>query len=126
MEIEGRLLNFETIDRFGCRISKDCKIDIPDVVPIIDKFNMSNPNAVIGHASVSRDENGLSISGTILNEALTLDTGIGGYFTILETKKVRDVNVVTDCKLRGIGVTDHPVSPDYYWRKKNERMDTTS
>lgn len=121
MEIEGRLLNFETTDALGYRFSKDCKIDIPDVIPIIDKFDRSKFNAVIGHASVLRDENGLSISGTIFNEKLPLDTGIGGYFTHLKTKKVGDANIVTDCKLRSIGTTNHPVSPDYYWReKKNE------
>lgn len=126
MEIEGRLLNFGEIDGFGYRISKDCKIDIPDAVPIINRFNTSDPNAVIGHASVSRDENGLSISGTIFDESLPLDTGIGGYYTNLKTKKVEGAYIVTDCKLRGIGTTNHPVSPDYYWREKNERMDTTS
>lgn len=120
MEIEGRLLNFGETNCFGHRISKDCKIDIPDVVPIIDRFDTSDPNAVIGHASVSRDENGLSISGTIFDEALPLDTGIGGYYTNLKTEKDGDVNIVTDCKLRGIGTTDHPVSPDYYWREKND------
>lgn len=119
MKIEGRLLNFDVTDILGYRFSKDCKIDIPDIVPIIDKFNMSNPNAVVGRASVSRDENGLSISGTIFDGSLALDTGIGGYFAILETKKVGDVNIVTDCKLRGIGITDYPVSPDYYWKEKD-------
>lgn len=122
MEIEGRLLNFETNDAIGYRYSKDCKIDIQDVIPIINKFDKSKFNAVIGHASVSRDENGLSISGTIFDETLPLDTGIGGYFTILETKKFGDVDIVTDCKLRSIGITAHPVSPDYYWREK-KRMD---
>ncbi len=90
MEIEGRLLNFETNDALGYRFSKDCKIDIPDVVPIINRFDMSNPiNALIGHARVLRDKNGLSISGTIFNEKLPLDTGIGGYFTHLKRKKLK-------------------------------------
>jgi len=122
MEIEGRLLNFERNEKLGYEFTKDCKIDIPDVVPIINCFDTSGPNAVIviGHAIVSRDENGLSISGTILNESLPLDTGIGGYFTNLKIEKDGDVNIVTDCKLRGVGITNRPVSPDNYWRKKND------
>lgn len=89
MEIEGRLLNFEATDGFGCRISKDCKIDIPDVVPIIDKTNMSGPNAVIGHASVSRDENGLSTSGTILDESLPFLFGSNAIQLVTEGKITR-------------------------------------
>lgn len=117
MRIEGHLLNFEKNDGFGFRFSKDCKIDIPEGVPIFDRFSIPSANSCIGFANVTRDNAGLDFTGEIFVDASTLVKGVGGYFDILKTEKNGEMYDIKQCKLRAIGTTDAPVSKDYYWKE---------
>lgn len=100
MKIEGRILLFDVIHADTTLYSSDCKIDIPEKVPIVKDFEMNDPNSCIGSASVSIDDRGLIFTGDIPDD---FDTdgypGCGGYYTSVESDpgfKFGEVLVVDD------------------------------
>ena len=120
MKIEGRLLLFDVENADGSRISSDCKIDIPEKVPIIkDLINTRDPNNCIGSASVSIDEKGLIFTGDIPDDFDTNDyPGCGGYYTGVTYLNTTLVSM----RLRCVGLVKKAVNSAYKYVKgeKNE------
>ena len=56
MILEGRILLFDTVNRNGDIFPKDCKINIPEKVPLTWDFNHKE---IIGFAKVTKDNKGL-------------------------------------------------------------------
>lgn len=117
MKIEGRLLLFDVENADGSRISPDCKIDIPEKVPIVKDFNMSDPNSCIGSASVSKDEKGLIFTGNIPDDFDTDDyPGCGGYYTGVTYLNTTLVSM----RLRCVGLVKKAVNSAYKYVKGEE------
>ena len=119
MKIEGRLLLFNVENADGSRISSDCKIDIPEKVPIVKDLNTRDPNNCIGSASVSIDERGLIFTGNIPDDFDTDDyPGCGGYYTGVTYLNTTLVSM----QLRCVGKKKKAVNSAYKYVKgeKNE------
>ena len=119
MKVKGVLLKFDVPNGDGLHdaISKDCKIDIPDKVPIVDECAMEYPP--IGFANVTRTNEGLIFKGEVVSpysDAIAgmikdnKTVGAGGYYT--EVK--RDVHgFIFEMTLRAVCCVGMPVNPDY-------------
>ena len=122
----GRLLLFETLLGNGSIISRDCKIDIPDKVPVSLKFYPCEPRDIIGSATVSRDDKGLTFESDFPLEYSIFDTsdmhdemlpGCGGFYNNVK----RDgTGKVTEMNLKSIMLTESPVHEDFTWEIKTE------
>lgn len=130
MKIEGRILLFDVVHADGSFMPSDCKIDIPEKVPIIKDFNMRDPNSCIGSASVSVDDRGLVFTGDIPDD---FDTdgypGCGGYYTSVEStsgfkfkdERYPNARTITSMSLKCIGLIKHIFCGYKYKKeKKNE------
>ena len=117
MKIEGRLLLFNVENADGSRISSDCKIDIPEKVPIVKDFNTRDPNNCIGSASVLKDEKGLIFTGNIPDDFDTNDyPGCGGYYTGVTYLNTTLVSM----QLRCVGLVKKAVNSAYKYVKGEE------
>ena len=122
MILEGRILLFNTVSKIGDIFSKDCKIDIPEKVPLTWNFN---PEKVIGFANVTKDDKGLVAKAeTFSNEMIEVEDlssifkdgkiGAGGYYTNV---KMHNINrwpiVVYEAKLSEVSLVLDPVNKEY-------------
>ena len=117
MKVKGVLLEFDVPNAFHSVISKDCKIDIPDKLPIVCEFDRSRPP--IGFASVSRTDEGLVFEGEVISpysdvisERIKNDktAGVGGYYNKV---KRDEKGSITEMTLREVSYVRAPVNPDY-------------
>lgn len=114
MKIEGRLLLFDVENADGSRISSDCKIDIPERVPIVKDLEMRDPNSCIGSAYVSKDEKGLIFTGNIPDDFDTDDyPGCGGYYTGVTYLD----RTLVSMRLRCVGLVKKAVNSAYKYVK---------
>ena len=82
MILEGRILLFNNVSKNGDIFSKDCKIDIPEKVPLMWNFNHEK---VIGFANVTKDDKGLIVKAeTFSNEMI----GVEDLSSIFEDGKI--------------------------------------
>ncbi len=126
MKIEGRLLLFDIVHPDGSCIPSDCKIDIPENVPIIKDFSFQDPNNCIGSASVSIDEKGLIFTGNIPDD---FDTNgypeCSGYYTGVESTpgfKFNDERfpyprIITSMALKCVGLVKKAVNSVYKYER---------
>ena len=63
MILEGRILLFDTVNGSRDIFAKDCKIDIPEKVPLTWNFDHEK---VIGFAKVIKDDKGLVARAKIM------------------------------------------------------------
>ena len=103
MKMTGRLLFFDKPDRNYRVFPSDCKIIIPDVVPVTmgysaDPWNI-DPEIIVGSATVIRDDKGL-------NCELYIDEHSKPYPTCIETGLISDKAY--------LGATYNPVKLDDY------------
>ena len=71
MILEGRILLFDTVNGSRDIFTKDCKIDIPEKVPLTWNFNHEQ---VIGFAKVIKDDKGLvARAETFSNEMIGVE-----------------------------------------------------
>ena len=113
MKIEGRILLFDVIHTDESLIPSDCKIDIPEKVPIVKGFQMTDPNSLIGSASVSIDDRGLIFTGEIPDD---FDTdgypGCSGYYVSVKStpgfkfkdERYPNARTITSMSLKCIGL----------------------
>lgn len=117
MKVKGVLLKFDAPNAFNSVISKDCKIDIPDKIPIVYEFYMTDPP--IGFCNVSRTNEGLIFEGDVTspyNEIIAgmikngKTAGAGGYYNKV---KKDEKGFITEMTLRAVSYVRVPVNPDY-------------
>ena len=61
-EVKGVIFNFDVTNRNASIISSNCKINIPEKVPIVKDFNHCDP---IGFGTVTKSDNALMFNGDI-------------------------------------------------------------
>ena len=121
MILEGRILLFDTVNKNRDIFSKDCKIDIPEKVPLTWNFNHEK---VIGFAEVIKDDKGLVAKAeTFSNEMIGVEDlssvfedgkiGAGGYYTHVKKHSDGSFIVVDEAKLREVALVLDPVNEEY-------------
>ena len=121
----GRLLLFDTLLHDGNVIPHECKIDIPNKVPISLRSIPNEPHDIIGWADVLRDDKGLIFESDFPLEYSIFDTsdmnemlpGCGGFYNRVK----RDgTGKITGMDLKSILLTESPVHEDFTWEIKTE------
>ena len=131
MILEGRILLFNNVSKNGDIFSKDCKIDIPEKVPLTWNFNH---NQVIGFANVTKDNKGLSAKAeTFSNEIIELEDlssifkdgkiGAGGFYTNVKMHNNGSSIVVNEAKLREVALVSDPVNEEYSFEIVEDKND---
>ena len=131
MILEGRILLFNTVSKNGDIFSKDCKIDIPEKVPLTWNFNHEK---VIGFANVTKDDKGLSAKAeTFSNEMIGVEDlssifedgkfGAGGFYTNVKMHNNGSSIVVNEAKLREVALVSDPVNEEYSFEIVEEKDD---
>lgn len=134
MKIKGTLLKFDVLNADGSRVSKDCKINIPEKVPLCYDFNF-DINHLLGNGIVERTDEGLIFEGNI-NEKTPVDMatllkssdirGIGGYYTNVKSHfNNKHERVVDNMNLKSCSITLSPVHPDYKFEILSEDANET-
>ena len=131
MILEGRILLFDTVNNNRDIFSKDCKIDIPEKVPLTWNFNHEK---VIGFAKVIKDDKGLVAKAeTFSNEMIGVEDlssifedgkiGSGGYYTNVKKHSDGSFIVVDEAKLHEIALVLAPVNDEYSFEivKENKK-----
>ena len=131
MILEGRILLFNTVSKNGDIFSKDCKIDIPEKVPLTWNFNHEK---VIGFANVTKDDKGLSAKAeTFSNEMIGVEDlssifedgkfGAGGFYTNVKMHNNGSSIVVNEAKLREVALVSDPVNEEYSFEIVKDKND---
>ena len=133
MILEGRILLFNNLSKNGDIFSKDCKIDIPEKVPLTWNFNQEK---VIGFANVTKDDKGLvARAETFSNEMIGVEDlssifkdekiGAGGHYTNIKIHNNGSSIVVYEAKLSEVALVLNPVNEEYSFEivKENEKDD---
>ena len=131
MILEGRILLFNTVSKNGDIFSKDCKIDIPEKVPLTWNFNHEK---VIGFANVTKDDKGLSAKAeTFSNEMIGVEDlssifedgkfGAGGFYTNVKMHNNGSSIVVNEAKLREVALVSDPVNEEYSFKIVEDKND---
>ena len=121
MKLEGRILLFDTVNKSGDVFPKNCKIDIPEAVPLTFNFN---PHKVIGFANATIDDKGLSAKAeTFSNEFIGVEDlisifengkiGAGGFYNLIKTHNDGSIIVVDEAKLWEVALLLDPVNEEY-------------
>ena len=129
MILEGRILLFNNVSKNGDIFSKDCKIDIPEKVPLTWNFNHEK---VIGFANVTKDDKGLSAKAeTFSNEMIGVEDlssifedgkfGAGGFYTNVKMHNNGSSIVVNEAKLREFALVSAPVNEEYSFEIVEEK-----
>ena len=131
MILEGRILLFNTVRKNVDIFSKDCKIDIPEKVPLTWNFNQEQ---IIGFANVTKDDKGLvARAETFSNEKIGVEDlssifkdgkiGAGGYYTNVKMHINRSPIVVYEAKLSEVALVLDPVNEEYSFEIVEEKND---
>lgn len=121
MKLEGRILLFDTVNKSGDVFAKNCKIDIPEAIPLTFDFN---PHKVIGFANVTRDDKGLFAKAeTFSNEFIDVEDlisifkdgkiGAGGFYNIIKKHNEGSIMVIDEAKLNEVALVLDPVNEEY-------------
>ena len=113
----------------GDIFSKDCKIDIPEKVPLTWNFNHEK---VIGFANVTKDDKGLIAKAeTFSNEMIGVEDlssifedgkfGAGGFYTNVKMHNNGLSIVVNEAKLREVALVSDPVNEEYSFEIVEEK-----
>ena len=129
MILEGRILLFNTVSKNGDIFSKDCKIDIPEKVPLTWNFNQEQ---IIGFANVTKDDKGLvARAETFSNEMIGVEDlssifedgkiGAGGFYSNVKMHNNGSSIVVNEAKLREVALVSDPVNEEYSFEIVEEK-----
>ena len=124
MEIKGRLLLFDELNSDGSLFTKDCNITIPEKMPLVWNFKLHDPDDILGTAIVKRDDEGLILTGEIINQKFSdllnkevienIGLGIGGFYNQLKYDETEYVKrIITSCNLVLSSIVTDPVNPKY-------------
>ena len=131
MILQGRILLFNNVSKNGDIFSKDCKIDIPEKVPLTWNFNQEQ---IIGFANVTKDDKGLvARAETFSNEKIGVEDlssifkdgkfGAGGYYTNVKMHNDGSFIEVYEAKLREVALVSDPVNEEYSFEIVEDEKD---
>lgn len=100
---EGRVLKLDTIDKCGRKFASDCKIAFPEKIPVTHNFNMDE---IIGHADISKVEDGLNCEVSLLDTDIFPgdEYFVGGYYTGIKTHVEDHITVVDSGRLVSMSI----------------------
>ena len=121
IKLEGRILLFDVVNLNRDIFPKDCKIDIPETVPLTWDFNHEK---IIGFANVTKDDKGLIAKAeTFSNEMIGVENlsslfedekfGAGGFYTNVKKHSDGSFIVVEEAKLCEVALVIAPVNEEY-------------
>lgn len=73
IKFEGQVLKFGTVDKCNRKFAPDCKITFPEKIPVAYNFDMDE---IIGHADISKVEDGLKGVVSLFDTIFSLETSI--------------------------------------------------
>ena len=123
IKLEGRVLLFDAVNVTGNKFSKDCKVTIPEKVPLTLEFR---PNAPIGYASAIKDNLGIYAKAeTIPNDYISDEDlknilndrkkiGVGGFYNRIKRHEECGMDIIDEATLLSIGLTSYPVCDEYF------------
>ena len=134
MILEGRILLFDVVNKNRDIFPKDCKIDIPEKVPLTWNFNHEQ---VIGFADVIKDDKGLVARAEIMtNEHFSENDirkvfedrkiGAGGFYNgikIHNDGSFFTFIAVDEARLLEVALVLSPVNEEYYFEIVKEEND---
>ena len=131
MILEGRILLFDVVNKNRDIFPKDCKIDIPEKVPLTWNFNHEQ---VIGFAKVIKDDKGLvARAETFSNEMIGVEDlssifedgkfGAGGFYTNVKMHNTGSSIVVYKAKLSEVALVSDPVNDEYSFEIVEDEKD---
>ena len=131
MILQGRILLFNNVSKNGDIFSKDCKIDIPEKVPLTWNFNQEQ---IIGFANVTKDDKGLvARAETFSNEMIGVEDlssifkdgkiGAGGYYTNVKMHNDGSFIEVYEAKLNEVALVSDPVNEEYSFEIVEDEKD---
>lgn len=112
VEFEGLILTFGTVDKSNLIFPLDCKIILPDKIPVTHNFNK---NEIIGHADIHKIRNDIRGRISIFDSELFSENEyfIGGYYTDVYMHTENGIKVVDSCRLVSISIIpEHKVSDE--------------
>lgn len=129
MKLQGRILSFEKVNLNRDIFYKDCKLTIPEKVPLTWDFNLYKP---IGIAEVTVDNEGLiATAETFSNEELGVtdirgiltddQIGAGGHYTGVKRHEENGVIVIDEARLAAVGLVLAPVREEYLLKLVEEK-----
>lgn len=129
IKLEGRVLLFDVINQLSNKIPKDCKLTMPEKVPLTWNFEHDKP---IGFATPIRDDKGIyATAETFSNEYIGIEDirdiltdgkiGVGGYYIINKRHNEGELDIIDEATLLEIGLTLAPVREEYYFKIVEEK-----
>lgn len=121
MKLQGRILLFDKVNLNRDIFPKDCKLTIPEKVPLTWNFDRNGP---IGVAEVTSDDIGLvATAETFSNEQIGVNDirdvltdskiGAGGYYTGVKKHEENGVIIIDEARLAAVGLVLEPVREEY-------------
>ena len=121
MKLKGRILLFDTVNQNNDLFPKDCKIVIPEKVPLTYNFSHAK---VIGFAEVTQDDKGLVVTAETspnsycddetLKSIFEEKIGVGGYYMTVKTHESNNLLVVDEARLTEVALVLAPVCDEYF------------
>lgn len=115
IKMTGRLLVFDKPDINRNIFPKGCEITFPEKVPVIRNFQFDRPDAVLGSATVTKDEKGLvcdveltNFDRNVLHEYFGDELYIGGYYDQAKMGYKNGVKIINKARLVCIGTVFDP------------------
>ena len=121
IQLSGRFLKYNIIDKNGVQFPKSATIKIPSKVFVLFNFDKSHP---IGIAEVIKDEEGLlagidDVLGVLKDDKV----GCGGYYRAVKSHMEYGIKVIDSAELVSISITLAPSSSEYYVSRKEKKND---
>lgn len=130
MKLEGRILLFDTVNKNRDIFPKDCKITIPEKIPLTWDFHHDQ---ILGIAEVIRDDLGLIAKAEIISNAYIKEEdlksifengkiGAGGFYNRVKKHNDGSFIVVDEATLCSVALVLAPVHEEYYLKIVEEEM----
>lgn len=104
---KGRLLTFELVDECKRKFSKNCVIQIPEKLPLVQDFKFEKVDSVIGSAIVHKDAIGLTCVINS-NKLIRDEYYVGGCYMNVKSHMEDDICVIDSCKLWSVSIVFDP------------------
>lgn len=117
MKLKGKILVFDKADENQNVIPSDCKIDIPEFVPVFWNFDRTKP---LGVCHIVRENNFLTAEAKTYTELFAAagisysmfehgKIGAGGYYDNVKSHcKNNNLTIIDECCLKAVGLTLAP------------------
>lgn len=114
---EGRALLFDSVNKQETfSFVKDCKIEIPEKVPLFWNFDFEDSERVLGFASLKKDDQGLlckcELKDSLDDVFKENEYFVGGYYTEVEYHMVNKLMMITSCRVKALSILPEGMQAD--------------